>query len=72
MVTESLIMRGTDFRSAKIGICLIIARAFDTLRDADQGLARVGRFGDKCERVLLSGISLVDKEKSMINTAKLI
>jgi len=65
-------MRGTDFRSVNKGILLIIARAFDCQRDADQGLARVGRFGDKCERVILGGIDLVDKTSSLKNTAEMI
>jgi len=55
-------MRGTDFRAPKYGICLIVAKAFESDRDAEQALARVGRFEDKCERLLLSGVSLVDQE----------
>ncbi len=65
LVSKSLIMRGTDFRSVKKGILLIVARAFDSQRETDQGLARVGRFGDKCKRLLLDGIELVDKERSL-------
>jgi len=62
IVTEASLMRGTDFRSPKYGICLIVAKSFESDRDADQALARVGRFEDKCERLQLSGVPLVDQK----------
>ncbi len=55
-------MRGTDFRAPLKGLSLIVAKSFECQRDADQGLARVGRFGDKCERLLLPGVDLVENE----------
>jgi len=62
IVTEASQMRGTDFRSPIHGICLIVAKSFESNRDAEQALARVGRFDDKCERLLLSGVPLVDQK----------
>jgi len=55
-------MRGNDFRSPINGICLIVAKSFESDRDAEQALARVGRFEDNCERLLLSGVPLVDQK----------
>ncbi len=68
IVTESSQMRGTDFRSPTHGICLIVAKPFESDRDAEQALARVGRFGDKSVRLLLLDVSLVDRvlETSMV------
>ena len=54
-------MRGVDYRSDGKGLLLVINKTFTTKRDAEQGLARVGRFGDMGHRVLVKGIELVDK-----------
>ena len=54
-------MRGVDYRSDGKGLFLVINKTFTTKRDAEQGLARVGRFGDHGCRVLVKGIELVDK-----------
>ena len=51
IVTEAGQMRGTYFRSPIYVICLIVAKSFESDRDAEQALARVGRFEDKCERL---------------------
>ena len=59
-------MRGYDYRAFMRGICLVIAKSFVTRHDADQGLARVGRYGDKCQRILVNGVSLVDKGKELM------
>ena len=38
------VMRGYDFRSQKVGMILCIAKSFASMRDANQGMGRVGRF----------------------------
>ena len=43
-------MRGFDYRGHDRGLTLVIDRSFDSHRELSQGLARVGRFGEKCER----------------------
>ena len=53
-------MRGVDYRAPGTGITLVVAKSFSNVRDADQGLKRVGRFKDACHRVLVEGVSLVD------------
>ena len=53
-------MRGVDYRQ-RSGLCLIVAKSFKTNRDRDQGLMRVGRYGDKCLRVKLSDVDIIDK-----------
>jgi hypothetical protein len=40
------VMRGYDFRSQKVGMILCIAKSFASMRDANQGMGRVGRFGE--------------------------
>ena len=48
VVADEAMMRGVDYRSDGKGLLLVIAKSFSTTRDAAQGLARVGRFGDNC------------------------
>jgi|688.fasta_scaffold37673_4 hypothetical protein len=48
---EPKTMRGSDFRSKDVGITLIVAKSFNSNNDLQQGLGRVGRFGDKCYRI---------------------
>ena len=61
IVADEAMMRGVDYRSDGKGLLLVINKTFSTKRDAEQGLARVGRFGDVSLRVLVKGIELVDK-----------
>ena len=61
IVADEAMMRGVDYRSDGKGLLLVINKTFTTNRDAEQGLARVGRFGDQGCRVLVKGIELVDK-----------
>ena len=72
LITESQKMRGTDLRAENKGICLVIARPFETERDLEQWLARVGRFNDSCERLILAGIEKVDRDSDVKMMAKLI
>jgi hypothetical protein len=46
LVSDEAMMRGVDYRSDGKGLMLVIGKSFSTARDAEQGLARVGRFGD--------------------------
>jgi hypothetical protein len=46
LIREEEMMRGVDYRSDGKGLVLVIGKSFSTARDAEQGLARVGRFGD--------------------------
>ena len=53
VVVGSFGMRGLDYRSKAKGITLILAASFANQRQAMQGLNRVGRHGDPCERIAL-------------------
>jgi hypothetical protein len=46
VTSDPEVMRGYDFRSQKVGMILCIAKSFATMRDANQGMGRVGRFGE--------------------------
>jgi hypothetical protein len=61
LVSEEAMMRGLDYRSDGKGLVLVIGKSFSTARDAEQGLARVGRFGDQSYRTILKRMELVDK-----------
>ena len=50
VVTDELYMRGIDYRAPTLGLDLMIDATFSSDRAYAQGLARVGRFGDPCER----------------------
>jgi hypothetical protein len=50
-------MRGVDYRG---DITLVVGKSFGNVRDGDQGLKRVGRKGDRCHRIAIEGIPLVD------------
>jgi hypothetical protein len=54
-------MRGLDYRAPLRGITLIVAASFENRREASQGLHRVGRFSDLCDRYLVHGVPLVDE-----------
>ena len=62
VVTDMIAMRGFDYRAPKKGICMILARSFETTRDAIQGLARVGRYGDRFALKVLNSVQIVDKD----------
>lgn len=52
-------MRGMDYRAPLNGITLIVAASFENYREAVQGLCRVGRYSDPCERICIESIPLV-------------
>ena len=53
-------MRGIDCRAPVKGVTLVITKSFSCQRNADQGLLRVGRYGDPCSRYTMEGVRLVD------------
>ena len=55
-------MRGVDYRAKGVPIALIVAKSFSNKRELIQGLCRVGRFGDACERYMLKGVQLYDSQ----------
>jgi hypothetical protein len=52
---DSFGMRGLDYRSKSNTLYLVIAQQFSCMREALQGVARVGRFGDPCYRIKFAG-----------------
>jgi hypothetical protein len=46
VTSDPEVMQGFDFRSQKIGMILCIAKSFASMRDANQGMGREGRFGE--------------------------
>ena len=44
-------MRGIDYRSKTNPLYLVVAQQFPCMREALQGVARVGRFGDPCRKI---------------------
>ena len=60
ITSKTACMRGFDYLGKERGITLIIDSSFESLREASQGLARVGRFGEKCQRLITHGTVLVD------------
>ena len=62
IVTESLLMRGLDYR-AECGIALLIAAPLDNDRAFMQALGRTGRMDDHCKRFVIKGLITVDRKK---------
>ena len=73
VATNKFSMRGIDYRSERACMYLVIAQYFDCIREALQGMARVGRFGDSCKRIKFSDIEdLVGKRQQLSYNAKLL
>ena len=53
-------MRGYDYRARKTGISMVVMKPFPNQRAAYQGLMRVGRFNDECERLIIKGTEIID------------
>lgn len=70
IAVEAETMRGVDYRAPQVGIMLLIGKSFANAREAGQGLARVGRLTDKCLRIAIEGIPLVDPEQEGFYQAK--
>ncbi len=60
--THADTMRGSDLRAKLTGMTLVITKSFHSERDAQQGLGRVGRFGDAAFRVKIKDVDLFNKE----------
>ena len=56
VTSDPEVMRGYDFRSQKVGMILCIAKSFASMRDAYQGMGRVGRFGESAQRFKLQSV----------------
>jgi hypothetical protein len=72
LATDTRVLRGVDLRSPNKGICLLLTEAFETQRDAEQAMTRVGLYHEKCERLILSSFKLVDETRNKEWIAKLI
>ena len=57
-------MRGIDLRAPEKGVTLVISTPFSCQRNADQGLLRVGRYGDPCKRLIWEQVLLVDDKEA--------
>jgi len=64
-------MRGLDYRSYSTKLSLVIAKSFESKREAIQGFNRVGRFGDSFTRVRFDDVEIIDKKKALAYTSKL-
>jgi len=64
VTSKARAMRGLDYRAKKFKICLVVDYGFESQRDCDQGLAQVGRLGNKCERNITYGTKQVDQTKN--------
>ena len=54
-------VRGTDFRAPLTGMAEVIDEGLESDREAIQALSRVGRYGERCERLITSRTTLVDE-----------
>ena len=64
IVSDEALTRGTDWRSPDVGMALVLDRGFESERDLQQALARVGRFGDRAVRVKSNNVELIDPKLS--------
>ena len=46
VTSDPEVIRGYDFHSQKVGMIFCIAKSFASMRDANQGMGRVERFGE--------------------------
>jgi len=66
-------MRGIDYRSKSNPLFLVVAQQFSCVREALQGVARVGRFGDPCRRIKFADCKeLVDQQSQVEHNARLL
>jgi len=66
-------MRGIDYRSKSNSLFLVVAQQFSCVREALQGVARVGRFGDPCQRIKFADCQeLVDQQSQVEHNARLL
>jgi hypothetical protein len=60
IATDIAAMRGIDYRAPTKGICLLVCKSFSNKRESNQAGYRVGRQADKCARLILKGLDLLD------------
>ena len=60
-----MLMRGTDFRAPTTGLALVMDRGLESERDVQQALGRVGRFGEKCRRLAVTDVNLIDPDLNL-------
>lgn len=72
VVTDRLVMIGTDFRAPTTGMTLVIDSGLESNREAIQALSRVGRYGERFERIITSRTTLVDASLNQKLTKRLI
>ena len=65
-------MRGVDLRAPMKGVTLVIAKSFSCQRNADQGLMRVGRYGDPCRKLIWEQTALINENEQAALHKKLI
>ena len=62
VVTDRLVMIGSDFKAPTTGLTMILDRGLESDREALQALSRVGRYGERCVRMMTSRTSLIDEK----------
>jgi len=66
-------MRGIDYRSKTNPMFLVVARQFPCVREALQGVTRVGRFGDPCQKIKFADCQeLVNRRSQAEHNARLL
>ena len=70
--STAIAMRGLDYRSYENSILLIVMKSFRHQREMVQAANRVGRGGDKCRRVIIGDIDLIDHMGSCLYKSALI
>ncbi len=64
VTSDPNVKQGYDFRRQKVGMILCIAKSFASMRVANQGMGRVGRFVELANRFKLQSLALVDNAKN--------
>ena len=72
IMSDEALTRGSDWRSPDVGMALVLDRGFESQRDLQQALARVGRFGDRAVRVKSSHVELIDPKLNLQLKTRLI
>jgi hypothetical protein len=70
LATTPEAMRGVNYRAKYI--TLLVGKSFANAREADQGLKRVGRRTDKCWRIAIEGIPLIDPAQEALYKTRML
>jgi len=65
-------LRGLDLKGHDSGLVLITLKSFSHHREMLQAAYRVGRCGEKCKRVIIGDIPLVDHMASCVYKRRLV